>query len=135
MSEKEIAEYVLIVGAVIGVVLLIWMFFLVRVITGSGRSSSEEARIRSALIEVESALSEDHKSNMSELDKLEFDLTFLERRAKGWADLDASNEQGRNQLFIAYNQVELRIWAEERIHNGIIETKAKIAELENTNGQ
>jgi hypothetical protein len=131
MSEKEIAEYVLIVGAVIGVVLLIYMFFLVRVITGSGRSSSEEASIRSALIEVESALSDDRKSNMSELDKLEFDLAFLERRAKGWADLNTNNNvQRRNQLFIAYNQVELRIWAEERISNGIIETKAKIAELE-----
>jgi hypothetical protein len=131
MSEKEIAEYVLIVGAVIGVVLLIYMFFLVRVITGSGLSSSEEASIRSALIEVESALSADRKSNMSELDKLEFDLAFLERRAKGWADLNTNNNvQRRNQLFIAYNQVELRIWAEERISNGIIETKAKIAELE-----
>jgi hypothetical protein len=131
MSEQEIAEYVVIVGAVIGVVLLIYMFFLVRVITGSGLSSSEEASIRSALIEVESALNDDRKSNMSELDKLEFDLAFLERRAKGWADLNTNNNvQRRNQLFIAYNQVELRIWAEERISNGIIETKAKIAELE-----
>jgi hypothetical protein len=69
---------------------------------------------------------------LTELEQLQKDLQCLERRDDLWNQLDVSNESKnrRNQLFLAYNQIELRHWAEERIKQGITDTKAKIAELE-----
>jgi hypothetical protein len=68
---------------------------------------------------------------LTELEQLQKDLQCLERRDNLWNQLDVSNESKnrRNQLFLAYNQLELRYWAEERIKQGITDTKAKIAEL------
>jgi hypothetical protein len=138
MNELEVVYTLLGVLVVILVVSNIWLYCS----QDSGYwdkikkiPEEDKAKIIAAVKELEGVVA------LSELEKLEKELELLQRRKDDWDKLSSlpvsrrTKPYSRDDLFKIYNQIELRLWSEERIHNGIIETTAKIAELENTNGQ